>query len=87
MWEAGRAGRWSRELAEAAVACVGGGADGRTLGLSGSGESSCQSFPRCAHIVCMSVHDAGGTVSRMKCIYRWIRLRGQASAQCNGVNV
>ena len=37
MWAAGRDGRWSRELAEAAVSCVGGGADGKTAGLVGSG--------------------------------------------------
>ena len=37
VWAAGRDGRWSRELAEAAVSCVGGGADGKTAGLVGSG--------------------------------------------------
>ena len=37
VWEAERAGRWSRDLAEAAVSCVGGGADGHTVGLVGSG--------------------------------------------------
>ena len=55
VWDAGERGEWSRPLAEAALACIGGGADGESDGGAdggGYGRSATMAPSACVFRVC-----------------------------------